>query len=75
LGLAYSFRGSVHYHYGRKYNSIQVDAVLEKEPRVLHPDPKAVKKRLSLPHWVEREHSISRPTPTVRHFLQQRHTS
>ena len=38
LGLAYSFRGSVHYHHGRK----QADMVLEKL-RVLHLDPKAGK--------------------------------
>jgi len=41
MGLAYSFRGSVHYrHYGRQ-GSIQADMVLEKELRVLHLDPQA----------------------------------
>jgi hypothetical protein len=33
LGLAYSFRGSVHYHHGRKLVSIQADMGLEKELR------------------------------------------
>jgi hypothetical protein len=37
LGLAYSFRGSVHYHHG----SVEADLVLEKELRVLHLDPQA----------------------------------
>ena len=41
LGLAYSFRGSVHYHHGRKHGSMQADMVLEKELRVLHLDPQA----------------------------------
>ena len=36
LGLAYSFRGSVHYHNGGKHGRIQVDVVPEKELRVLH---------------------------------------
>jgi hypothetical protein len=30
LGLAYSFRGLVHYHLGRKHGSVQVDMVLER---------------------------------------------
>jgi hypothetical protein len=37
LGLTYSFRGSVHYHHWRRHDSIQVDMMLEKELRVLHP--------------------------------------
>ena len=32
------FRGSVHYHYGRKHDSVQADMVLEKKLRVLHPE-------------------------------------
>jgi len=54
LGLAYSCRGSVHYHHGGK----EVDTRLE-EPRVLHPDSKAARRRLS------------KPTLTVAQFLQQ----
>jgi hypothetical protein len=46
LGLAYSFRGSVHYHHGGKHGSRQADTVLE-ESRVLYLDPKAVRKSLS----------------------------
>jgi hypothetical protein len=44
LGMAYRFRGSVHYHHGRKHGSIQADTVLKKEPRVLHLDLKAVRR-------------------------------
>jgi len=40
LELAYSFRGSVHYH-GGKHGGVQADMVLEKELRVLHLDLKA----------------------------------
>ena len=35
MKLAYSFRGSVHYHHIRKHGSVQVDLVM-KELRVLH---------------------------------------
>ena len=45
MGLAYSFRGLV-YHYGKKHGSVQADMVLE-EPRVLHFDLKAARRRLS----------------------------
>jgi hypothetical protein len=40
-------RGSVHYYHGRKHDSVQIDMVLEKEPRVLHVDLKMVRRRLS----------------------------
>jgi len=30
LGLAYRFRGLVHYHHGRKHNGTQADTMLEK---------------------------------------------
>ena len=46
MELAYNFRGSVHYHHGRKHGSVQADMVLE-EPRVLHLDPKAARRALS----------------------------
>ena len=36
LGLAYSFRGLVLYHHGRKHGSVQAGTVLEKKLRVLH---------------------------------------
>ena len=42
LELAYSLRGSVHYH-GRKHGSMQADMVLE-QPRVLHLNPKAARR-------------------------------
>jgi hypothetical protein len=47
LGLAYSFRGSVHYHHGRKHGNLQADMVLE-ELRALYIDLNAARKRLSL---------------------------
>jgi hypothetical protein len=50
VGLAHSFRGSVHYHYSRKHGIMQADMVLEKELRVLHLGGD------SAPHWVEPEH-------------------
>lgn len=54
LVLAYSFRGSVHCHHGRKPGSMQADTVLEK-PRVLHLHSEAARRRL----WItlaSREH-------------------
>ena len=51
LGLAYSFRGLVHYHHNRKHGAVQVDMVLEKELRVLHLDWKVARKNC-VPHWV-----------------------
>ena len=63
MGLAYSFRGSIHYRHGGNIGSIQVvDMVLEKELRVLHDNMKAARRRLSsvgfqeetgILHWVE----------------------
>jgi hypothetical protein len=47
---------------------MQADMVLEKEQRVLHFDPKATRRRLS-PQVARRR--VSKPTPTVTHFLQQ----
>jgi hypothetical protein len=47
LGLTYRFRGSVHYHHGKKHGSIQADMVLEEELRTLHLDLKAAKKKIS----------------------------
>jgi hypothetical protein len=44
LGLAYSFRGLIHYHLSRKHGGIQADIVLEKELRVLHLDLKATRR-------------------------------
>jgi hypothetical protein len=48
LELAYRFRGSVRYHHSGKHGSIQADMVLEKELRVLHLDPKPVRRKLTL---------------------------
>lgn len=46
------------------------DMVLE-EPRFLHLDPKASKKRVSLPHWAE----LELKAPKLAYFVQQGHTS
>jgi hypothetical protein len=46
LGLAYNFRGTVHYHHGRKHGSLQADMVQEKEIKVLYFDLKAARRIL-----------------------------
>jgi hypothetical protein len=46
LRLAYSFRGSIHYHQGRKHGSIQADMVQE-ELRVLYLHLKAASRILA----------------------------
>jgi hypothetical protein len=48
LELAYSFRGSVHYHHGRKHRSTQADEVLE-DPRVLYQDQQAGSRKRKRP--------------------------
>jgi hypothetical protein len=50
LGLAYSFRSSVHYHRGRKQGSFQA-GMGQKELRVLHLVPKTNRRRLA-PTWL-----------------------
>ena len=42
LRLVFSFRGFVHYHYGRKHGIMQADMVLERYLRFLHLDLQAV---------------------------------
>jgi len=49
LGLPYRFRGSVHYHQGRKHGSIQAGMV-QAEVRVLHFHLKAANGRLTSRH-------------------------
>jgi hypothetical protein len=70
LGLAYSFRDSVDYHYSREHGRLKTGMMLEKKLRVLHPDPQEARMRLTF-------HSgrASKPNPTVMDFLQQGHTS
>jgi hypothetical protein len=50
LGLAYSFRGLVHYYHGRNHGSMQVDMMVEKKLRVLYLDPTSATKGLPLSH-------------------------
>ena len=45
--MAYSFRGLVHYHHGRKHGSLQADMVLV-EPRGLHFDLQTARSLLQL---------------------------
>ena len=82
MGLDYSFRGSGHYHYGRKYVRVQMDMVME-EWRVLHLDPKETRKSLSLLQAVRRRSSSTLGLNTGRelkaylqltHFPQEGHT-
>ena len=49
LGLAYSFRGSVHYHHGGKHGRVQADMVLE-ELRVLLLDLLGSQEAALIPH-------------------------
>ena len=46
-GLAYRFRGSVHYHHGGKRGSVQAAMGLEEPRVVLHLDPQAARRGLS----------------------------
>jgi hypothetical protein len=55
LGMAYSFRGLIHYHHGGKNGNFQADVVLEKKLSVLHLDPTAAGGNW-LPHWTELEY-------------------
>jgi hypothetical protein len=72
----YSFRGSVHYHHGRKYGSLQADVVLEKELRDLHLYLKAARRWLSLSIGDFKTHPHSNTLPLTRtYILQQGHIS
>jgi hypothetical protein len=73
LELSYRFRGSVHYHHGRKHGSVQAD-VLDKELRVLYLDLKAGKKQppsFALDRAGTKDFKVY---PTEKCFLQQDHT-
>jgi hypothetical protein len=69
--LAYRFRDSAHYHYGRKHGSIQAGMVLEKL-RVLHFVPKAAKEKTDSHEFegslIAHQHSGTLP-PTRPHLL------
>ena len=41
FGLAYTFRGLIHYRHGGNHGTMQADMLLEKELRVLHLDRQA----------------------------------
>ena len=79
LGLANSFKGSVHYHHGRKHSSIQAGTVLE-ELRVLHLDHRLQEtvshsgQSLSIYDIITHPHSDTLP-PTRPHLLQQGYSS
>jgi hypothetical protein len=80
LGLAYSFRGLVHYHHGRKHGSMQADIMLKKELRVLHLDLTKARTRVpfytvcSLSIRVLKAHLHSDTLPPTRPYrFQQGH--
>jgi hypothetical protein len=68
LGLAYSFRGLVHYHHSMKHGIIQAATVLE-EPRVLHLDLQAIEGDCVTRHTLS-IYKMLEPVSTVTHFLQ-----
>ena len=70
MGLAYRFCGSVHYRHSGKHGSMQADMALE-ELRVLH---LVLKKQEKTTVFQAARRRVSKPTPTVTHFLQQGHT-
>ena len=66
IRAAYSFRGLIYYHPGKKHGGMQVDLVLEKEQRVLHLDLKVARR---LCQWTLCEHrETSKPIFTVTYF-------
>ena len=76
IGAVYCFRGSVHYHQGRKHGSVQADMVREKKLRGLHLVLKAARRRLKSGFTLGRaERGIPQSPPMVTHFLQQDHIS
>ena len=48
LGLAYNVRGLVQHHHVGKHVSMQIDMVLEEEPKGLHPDNQAAGWKIDL---------------------------
>jgi hypothetical protein len=74
LGLAYSFRGLVHYHDDREHDDIQADVVLEKL-RVLYSDLQAARRekepirKLKPITSVTQSCNKTTPTPTMPHLL------
>jgi hypothetical protein len=72
LGLAYRFRGSVHYHYGRKHGSVQAGIAVE-EPESSTSCTEGRQEKTTLFQTARRR--ISRPTPTVTHFLQHTYSN
>jgi hypothetical protein len=70
LGLGYKFRGSVHYHHGRKHGSTQADLMLE-ELRVLCLVPKT---NIRLPCNQKDSGGGSQSPSAQTHFFQQGHT-
>ena len=75
MGLAYSFKASVHYHHGWKHDSAQADMVLGKDLK----EDRGIcllggSQEGTLLCWAELEHmETSKPVYTETHFLQQGH--
>jgi hypothetical protein len=72
IGAGIQVKGLVHYCHGGKHGEAQADTMLEKEMRVLHPDPKAAG-RETASGWVKHL-KPENPLPGA-HFFQQGHTS
>ena len=63
MELAYNLGGLVHYHHGSEHCSTQADVVLEKQLRVLYPDPQTTgTETLGLARTSE----TSKPAPSDR---------
>ena len=65
LVLAYSFRGSVHYHHDGKHGSMQADMVLE----VSISWSEGSQEEALFLYWTEFSIETSKPTHTVTYFL------
>lgn len=44
IGSFLQFKGLFHYNCGRKHGTQQVDVMLERQPKVLHPDKQAARR-------------------------------
>lgn len=68
MRFAYSFRGWVHYQYGRKHGDRQADMVLVRQLRVLYLNRQAARREratgLSLGFWNPKAHFQSYPSPS-----------
>lgn len=69
MGLAYRFRGPVHFHHGGEHGSVQTNVVLEKKLRVLYLDPQAAEAEGSVSYWQSLNKYDLKTSLTVAYFL------